>query len=91
MPQEVIYYMIYGIIIWITGFLGGMGVLLYDYRGYGRDVKIGEFIRDTLLTLILWPGIIHHIFIYTFRALFNLFGIDTDKLKDITIVKGSKK
>lgn len=81
----------YGAIIWVTGFLGGLGVLLYDYRGYGRDVKLGEFLKDTLLTLILWPCITHHIIWYSLRPIFNILNIDLSKLKDITIVKGSKK
>lgn len=85
---DIIYY---GSIIWATGFLGGIGVLLYDYRGYGRDVKLGEFLKDALLTFILWPCITHHIILYSIRPIFNLVNIDLSKLKDITIVKGSKK
>lgn len=81
----------YGSIIWVTGFIGGLGVLLYDYRGYGRDVKLGEFLKDALLTLILWPCITHHIIWYSLRPIFNILNIDLSKLKDITIVKGSKK
>ena len=71
--------------------MGGMIVLLTDYREYERDVTLGEFLRDTLLTLVAWPTIIHHIVIYVIRLLGSLLGINVDKLKNIVIVKGSKK
>lgn len=77
------------IAIWITGFVGGVGVLLYDYRDYGRDIKMREFLADLVLTFIGWPTIIHHIIIYSFRPISNI--IDFSKFNDITIVKGRNK
>lgn len=81
----------YGSIIWFIGFIGGMWVLLYDYRNYDRDVKIMEFLENTMWTFIAWPTIIHYIIYYMFRPIINMIHIDFSKFKDITIVKGKKK
>lgn len=76
------------ILIWIGGFLGGLGVLLYDYRDYGREVYLPEFLKDALLTFFVWPCIVHHIIWYTLRGIIGLFGIDLSNLKNIKVTKG---
>lgn len=80
----------YAITFWLIGFVGGMCVLFYDYRSYNRDVKMMEFLENTLWTFIAWPTIIHHIVIYMFRPIFNCLHIDFNKFKNITIAKGRK-
>jgi len=82
---------LYIALIWFTGFIGGMWVLIYDYRSYDRDVKMMEFLENTLWTFIAWPTIIHYIILYAFKPITNMFDIDFSKFKDITIVKGKKK
>ncbi|AZU98056.1 hypothetical protein SEPL_313 [Salmonella phage SE_PL] len=76
------------VVVWLTGFIGGMGVLLYDYRDYGRTVYLPEFLKDTLLTFVLWPCIVHHIIWYSIRGFLRLIGVDIEKLKNIKITKG---
>lgn len=70
------------IIVWLTGFVGGIGVALKDYQSYDRDVLLYEFAVDLVIIFFVWPVISHYIVQYTVIALINILGI-----KNITIFK----
>lgn len=87
MSNELILYIVIG---WLVGFIGGLGVIFTDYKSYSRDVYLWEFLFDILLTFLLWPVIIHWIIIYPVLTVSRWFGWDFKKLKNIKIIKGRK-